>query len=106
MTHCSGKSRSDAGWKFENSYAQLPEDFFVRLNPVPVRTPKLVVFNVALAQYLGLNPDSLKGDEGAAVFRATGFPRGPNPLLRPMRGINSAISPCWAMGGQYYWASK
>jgi len=37
------------GWKFENSYARLPEAFYARLNPVPVRTPKLVIFNEALA---------------------------------------------------------
>jgi hypothetical protein len=48
----------DVGWNFDNSYARLPEVFYVRLNPVPVRTPKLVVFNGALAQFLskGVKP--------------------------------------------------
>ena len=55
MTPSSRQNRPDAGWKFENSYARLPEAFYVRLNPVPVRAPKLVVFNEALAQFLGLN---------------------------------------------------
>jgi hypothetical protein len=55
MTHSSRQNRPDAGWNFENTYARLPEAFYVRLNPVPARTPKLVIFNVALAQFLGLS---------------------------------------------------
>ena len=49
MLPSSRPNRPDAGWSFENSYTQLPEAFYVRLNPVPVRAPKLVVFNTALA---------------------------------------------------------
>ncbi len=86
MTPSSRQNRPDAGWKFENSYTQLPEDFYVRLNPVPVRMPKLVVFNTALAQFLGLNPDALKGDEGAAVFSGNRIPEGAEPLAEAYAG--------------------
>ena len=68
MTPNSRPGRPDAGWKFDNTYARLPEVFHARLNPVPVRTPKLVVFNERLGWFLGLNPEALKGDEGDAVF--------------------------------------
>ncbi|KPJ75084.1 MAG: hypothetical protein AMJ54_15965 [Deltaproteobacteria bacterium SG8_13] len=86
MTPSSRQNRPDAGWNFENSYARLPEAFHVRLNPVPVRTPKLVVFNGALAQFLGLNPDALKGDEGAAVFSGNRIPEGAEPLAQAYAG--------------------
>ena len=86
MTPSSSQNHPDAGWKFENSYAQLPEAFFVRLNPVPVRAPKLVVFNAALAQTLGLNPKALKGDEGAAVFSGNKIPEGAEPLAQAYAG--------------------
>jgi uncharacterized protein YdiU (UPF0061 family) len=86
MTPRSRQSRPEAGWKFENSYARLPEAFYVRLNPVPVRMPKLVVFNPALAQTLGLNPDALKGDEGAAVFSGNKIPGGAEPLAQAYAG--------------------
>ena len=66
MTASSKQDRPNAGWKFDNSYARLPEAFYVRLNPVPVRAPKLMVFNAALAHSLGLNAAVLEGDEGAA----------------------------------------
>ena len=82
----SSENRPSAGWKFENSYALLPEAFYVRLDPVPVRKPKLVVFNVALAQFLGLNPDVLKGDEGAAVFSGNRIPKGAKPLAQAYAG--------------------
>ncbi len=76
----------DAGWKFDNSYARLPEAFYARLNPTPVRTPKLVIFNAGLAQYLGLNPDALKGEAGAAVFSGNRLPAGADPLSQAYAG--------------------
>ena len=86
MNTNSRQNSPDAGWKFENSYARLPEAFYVRLKPAPVRTPKLVVFNEALAQFLGLNPDALKGDEGAAVFSGNRIPEGAEPLAQAYAG--------------------
>jgi len=76
----------DAGWKFDNSYTLLPEAFYVRLNPVPVRMPKLVIFNGALAQFLGLNPDALKDEEGTAVFSGNKIPQGAEPLAQAYAG--------------------
>jgi len=86
MTTSSSQNRPDAGWNFDNSYARLPEDFYVRLNPVPVRTPKLVIFNAGLAQFLGLNPDALKGDAGAAVFSGNRLPEGAEALAQAYAG--------------------
>jgi uncharacterized protein YdiU (UPF0061 family) len=68
ITPSSRQNRPDAGWKFENSYARLPQAFYARLNLVPVRQPKLVVFNEALARVLGLGPDAMRGGEGDAAF--------------------------------------
>ncbi len=75
-----------AGWHFDNSYARLPEAFFTRLNPVPVRAPQLVVFNEALAQSLGLNADALNDGEGAAVFSGNRIPEGSEPLAQAYAG--------------------
>ncbi len=79
-------NRSNAGWKFDNSYARLPETFYVRLNPVPVRAPQLVVFNEPLAPFLGLNPDALQGDAGAAAFSGNRIPEGADPLAQAYAG--------------------
>ncbi len=86
MMHSSRQNRLEAGWKFENSYARLPSAFYVRLDPVPISTPKLVVFNTALAQFLGLNPNALNGEEGAAVFSGNRIPEGAEPLAQAYAG--------------------
>ena len=86
MMTSSTPDRPAAGWNFDNSYARLPEAFYVRLNPVPVRTPKLVMLNVPLAQTLGLNPEALKGDEGAELFGGNRIPEGAEPLAQAYAG--------------------
>ena len=86
MTSSSRQHQSVAGWQFDNSYARLPEAFYVRLDPVPVHAPKLVVFNAALAASCGLNPDALNGDEGAAVFSGNRLPKGAEPLAQAYAG--------------------
>jgi len=86
MTSSSTPNRPDAGWNFDNSYARLPEAFHVRLNPVQVRKPELVVFNAPLAKILGLNPDALKGEEGANLFAGNTIPEGAEPLAQAYAG--------------------
>jgi uncharacterized protein YdiU (UPF0061 family) len=86
MTSSGRRNQADAGWNFDNSYARLPEALFVRLNPVPVGKPKLVVFNADLARSLGLNPDALKNDNGAAVFSGNRIPEGAEPLAQAYAG--------------------
>ena len=76
----------DARWKLENSYARLPAAFYARLKPVPVRRPKLVIFNDALARFLGLNPEALMGDAGAAVFSGNRPPEGAETLAQAYAG--------------------
>ena len=86
MTIKSKQNLRDGGWNFDNSYVRLPEAFYVRLNPEPVNTTKLVIFNRVLAQSLGLNSDALKGDDGAAVFSGNLIPEGGEPLAQAYAG--------------------
>src|SRR5678816_2782967 len=50
---------------FQNSYAALPANFFARVAPTPVASPRLIKLNRALAVHLGLDPDRLASPEGA-----------------------------------------
>jgi uncharacterized protein YdiU (UPF0061 family) len=82
------RSKTDApeGWRFDNSYARLPDAFFTRVHPVPVSgPPKLVVFNGALAAELGLDPDLL-GERGADLFAGNRIPRGADPIAQAYAG--------------------
>ncbi|BFH14296.1 YdiU family protein [Paenibacillus melissococcoides] len=74
------------GWNFDNSYARLPQLFFTRQTPSPVRSPKLIIWNEKLAASLGLNVQELNSDDGAAVFAGNRIPEGAAPLAQAYAG--------------------
>jgi len=72
----------DAGWRFDNSYARLPEALFLPQNPEPVAKPALVVLNRALAESMGLDADVLE----AEVFAGNKIPLGAQPIAQAYAG--------------------
>ncbi|HEY4602012.1 MAG TPA: YdiU family protein [Cerasibacillus sp.] len=74
------------GWHFDNSYTQLPGALFTKQHPVPVRLPKLIVFNDSLAKSLGLNVKALKSDVGVSVLAGNRIPEGTSPLAQAYAG--------------------
>ncbi len=76
-------SKSTAGWHLEQSYAGLPDVFFTRDGPTPVREPKMVVLNRELADGLGLNADLLNDP---AMFTGNTLPAGAQPLAQAYAG--------------------
>lgn len=80
------------GWNFDNTYARLPASLYVRVEPAPVRAPRLVLFNRPLAEALGLDAAALAGEatetseEGAAVFAGNRIPHGAEPLAQAYAG--------------------
>jgi uncharacterized protein YdiU (UPF0061 family) len=79
-------SEKNAGWNFENTYTHLPELFFVRQNPVPVRSAKTVIFNSELAKSLGLNESALSGERGAEILAGNIVPPGADPIAQAYAG--------------------
>jgi len=75
-----------AGWRLENSYAALPPVLHSELAPTPVREPRIVVLNHALARDLGLDPDELSGPDAAVVFAGNALPPGSRPLAQAYAG--------------------
>jgi len=71
---------------FDNSYAHLPEQFYARLNPIPVRKPSMMKFNHALAGELGLDAKILDSEAGAAMFSGNNLPRGAEPIAMAYAG--------------------
>jgi serine/tyrosine/threonine adenylyltransferase len=67
-------------FNFENTYAQLPERFYCRLDPMPVAAPRLVKVNVDLAQALGLDPDALASEQGVEILSGNRIAEGSQPL--------------------------
>ncbi|MFH1914242.1 MAG: protein adenylyltransferase SelO [Pseudomonadota bacterium] len=77
---------SNAGWNFDNSYARLPGSLYTRIDPVPVRAPRLAVLNRALCESLGLDARALDSDAGAAILSGNLLPEGAQPLAQAYAG--------------------
>ena len=71
---------------FDNTYAHLPERFYIRLDPKPVAAPRLVRVNAALADMLGIDPDALASPEGVAILSGTRVPDGAEPIALAYAG--------------------
>jgi len=74
------------GWHLEHSYARLPEIFHERCAPVPVREPRMVVFNRSLAKSLGLDAEVLEREESTGLFTGNQLPDGARPLALAYAG--------------------
>ncbi|SDY93774.1 Uncharacterized conserved protein YdiU, UPF0061 family [Jannaschia faecimaris] len=69
---------------FDNSYARLPERFYTRMEPSPVRAPGWVALNEGLARELGLDPVELRNS--LDVFAGNAVPKGAAPLAQLYAG--------------------
>jgi serine/tyrosine/threonine adenylyltransferase len=85
-TMTKGKAIIEAGWNLENSYARLPKSFFTSLNPTPVSSPRLRIFNYPLATSLGLNAQALQSEDGVEVLAGNRIPEGALPLAQAYAG--------------------
>jgi uncharacterized protein YdiU (UPF0061 family) len=70
---------------FDNSYARLPDAFFAPVDPTPVEAPRLIAFNRALAEDLGLDAEAL-ARHGAAYFSGNAPLPGALPLAMAYAG--------------------
>ena len=76
----------DGAIPFDNSYARLPGQMFVRLDPTPVAAPALIAVNGALAAELGIDPGWLRSARGVAVLAGNLIPAGAEPLAQAYAG--------------------
>ena len=74
------------GFKFENTYAKLPDILATKLVPVPVKKPKLIIFNNRLAKDLGLDVNSVTEDDLTNLFSGNKLPAGSEPLAQAYCG--------------------
>ncbi len=70
---------------FDNSYARLPDIFYERIAPVPVKNPRLIRLNERLAQELDLNlPNDV--EELGQLFSGNSLPKGATPIAQAYAG--------------------
>ena len=85
MSVKSDKNRP-AGWNFDNSYLRLPEVLYSRVRPVPVARPATAVFNLPLAERLGLEPGAMADEEWAEIFAGNRLPPGAESIAQAYAG--------------------
>jgi uncharacterized protein YdiU (UPF0061 family) len=71
---------------FQNSYTALPANFFARVAPTPVTSPRLIKLNRPLAIHLGLDPDRLLSPEGIEILAGKRIPEGADPIAMAYAG--------------------
>lgn len=95
IDHDTGKSGTQTQYKgkgskpviqFDNSYARLPERFSAAVLPTPVKAPRLIAFNRALAEELGIDLDGVDDERLAAIFSGNAVPQGAEPLAMAYAG--------------------
>jgi uncharacterized protein YdiU (UPF0061 family) len=69
---------------FEHTYAALPPGFFAQVSPTPVESPRLQVFNRALAQELGLSAEVEQ--HAAALFSGNEVAEDSRPIAMAYAG--------------------
>jgi uncharacterized protein YdiU (UPF0061 family) len=74
------------GGRWINRYARLPERFFERRAPQPVRSPSLVALNEPLARALGLDPQAMVRPEGVEALAGNRPIAGSEPLAMAYAG--------------------
>ena len=73
-------------FNFDNTFSQNLEGFFVNCQPEPASAPKLLQFNYALAEELGLDPEALDSKAGLEIFSGSVTPQGSEPLAQGYAG--------------------
>ncbi len=73
-------------FNFDNSFARSLEGFFKFCQAEPAVAPKLLQFNHALAEELGLDPVALDSEAGLAIFSGNATAEGSEPLAQAYAG--------------------
>ena len=76
----------NSSFTFDNSYARLPERFFQRILPVPVKKPNLICLNHNLLEELGLRSDLFREERGSSIFSGNLIPNGAEPVALAYAG--------------------
>jgi serine/tyrosine/threonine adenylyltransferase len=73
-------------FRFDNSYARLPDRFFASQRPTAVQAPQLFKLNEALCLQLGLDPAKLGRADAAQIFSGNRILPGSEPLAQAYAG--------------------
>ena len=72
-------------WSLENTYTDLPKQFYTIINPTPVNKPKLIIINKELSKLINID---LPGDKDllAQLFSGNKLPKKAKPISQAYAG--------------------
>ena len=73
-------------FNFDNTYIDLPEDFYQKVSPSSAVAPKIICFNTALARELGANLESVDEKQLTDVFSGKEILPGSIPIAQAYAG--------------------
>ena len=76
----------NAGWSFDNTYARLPEDLLVKQNPIPVKSPELIILNKSLSKDLNLDFTNINEESLSQLFSGNLLPAGSESIAQAYAG--------------------
>ena len=85
----STESRADnniAGWRFDNTFARLPDALFAPSQPAKMPAPRVSILNHALADELGLDFGAMSPEAAAALFADQELPSSSQPIAQAYAG--------------------
>jgi len=71
---------------FDNSFARLPDVFFVRVQPERAPDPSFIRVNTDLAETLGVDPDWLSSEQGLLMLSGRDIPSEAEPIAMAYAG--------------------
>jgi uncharacterized protein YdiU (UPF0061 family) len=78
--------QNGVGWRFDNTYAQLPGALFTPARPASFPQPRVSVLNHRLADELGLDLGAVPPEAAAALFAGQDLPAGSFPIAQAYAG--------------------
>ncbi len=74
------------GWKFNNTYSKLPKNLLSKIQPLPVKAPKVIIFNQNLSKELNLDFSQVDKKELALIFSGNQLPAGSESISQAYAG--------------------
>ncbi len=72
--------------QFNNTFSNLPETFFKKVKPTPVKSPSIIILNTSLCEELNLNPKELFSQDGVNILSGNQIPKDAIPLAMAYGG--------------------
>ncbi len=79
-------TENKVGWKFNNTYSKLPKNLLSKIQPLPVKSPKIIILNQNLSKEINLDFSQIDKKELALIFSGNQLPDGSESISQAYAG--------------------